>query len=63
MQAALDAATSAQAVMLSTYVIYVGVSLGITFWVGRTLNRNGRVFLVSNSQCDCFGGGIGGKCV
>jgi protein-S-isoprenylcysteine O-methyltransferase Ste14 len=40
--------TEAQAVMLTTYVIYVTVSLAITFWVGRTLNRNGRVFLVEN---------------
>lgn len=44
----LPYATEAQAVMLATYVIYVAVSLGITFWVGRTLNRNGRVFLVEN---------------
>ena len=34
--------------MLVTYGIYVGVSLAITFWVGRSLNKNGRVFLVEN---------------
>lgn len=32
----------------TTYLAYIGVSLGITFWVGRTLNRNGRVFLLEN---------------
>ena len=32
--------------MVSTYLIYVIVSIGLTVWVGRTLNKNGRVFLV-----------------
>ncbi len=32
----------------TTYLAYIGVSLGITFWVGRTLNRNGRIFLLEN---------------
>ncbi len=36
--------------MVYTYAIYVLVSLGITIWVGRTLNRNGRVFLVENFE-------------
>lgn len=36
--------------MIATYAIYVVVSLAITFWVGRTLNRNGRVFLVENFE-------------
>jgi hypothetical protein len=36
--------------MLATYGIYVGVSLAITVWVGRSLNRNGRVFLVENFE-------------
>lgn len=31
-----------------TYLGYIGLSLGITFWVGRTLNRNGRIFLLEN---------------
>ena len=31
-----------------TYLIYIAISLGITIWVGRTLNKNGRVFLVAN---------------
>ncbi|HNB29341.1 MAG TPA: hypothetical protein PLR41_20400 [Alphaproteobacteria bacterium] len=36
--------------MIVTYATYVLVSLGITVWVGRTLNRNGRVFLVENFE-------------
>ena len=31
-----------------TYLAYILVSLGITVWVGRTLNRNGRIFLMEN---------------
>lgn len=31
-----------------TYLAYIGLSLGITIWVGRTLNKNGRVFLLEN---------------
>lgn len=29
-----------------TYVIYLGISVGLTLWVGRTLAVNGRQFLV-----------------
>ena len=36
--------------LLVTYAVYVTVSLAITYWVGRTLNRNGRVFLVENFE-------------
>lgn len=36
--------------LLVTYAIYVTISLAITIWVGRTLNRNGRVFLVENFE-------------
>lgn len=36
--------------MVITYAVYVVVSLAITFWVGRALNRNGRVFLVENFE-------------
>lgn len=32
----------------ATYLIYIAVSLGLTFWVGTTLNRNGKVFLNHN---------------
>jgi hypothetical protein len=37
-------------IMLWTYIVYLTVSLGITVWVGRTLSKNGRVFLVENFQ-------------
>ncbi len=37
--------------ILTTYSIYLGVSAIVTVWVGRTLSKNGRVFLV-----DCFHG-------
>ncbi|WP_374379149.1 hypothetical protein [Dongia sp.] len=33
-----------------TYAVYIAVSLAITVWVGRTLNRNGRVFLLENFE-------------
>jgi hypothetical protein len=33
-----------------TYLVYLALSLGITYWVGQTLHRNGRVFLVENFQ-------------
>jgi hypothetical protein len=29
-----------------TYVVYLAVSVALTVWVGRTLHKNGRVFLV-----------------
>ena len=32
------------------YAAYLLVSLAITIWVGRSLNKNGRVFLVENFQ-------------
>ena len=32
----------------STYLLYVTISLGMTFWVGRTLNKNGHIFLMEN---------------
>ncbi len=36
--------------MIAAYAAYVVISLAITIWVGRTLNRNGRVFLVENFE-------------
>ncbi|WP_395020837.1 hypothetical protein [Dongia sp.] len=36
--------------LLVTYALYVGLSLAITIWVGRTLNKNGRVFLIENFE-------------
>jgi len=32
----------------TTYLLYVTISLGLTFWVGRTLNKNGHIFLQEN---------------
>ena len=31
---------------ISTYLIYLTLSIALTTWVGRTLHKNGRVFLV-----------------
>jgi hypothetical protein len=31
-----------------TYLLYIGLSLILTVWVGQTLFRNGRVFLLEN---------------
>ncbi|MES1191767.1 MAG: hypothetical protein ABUS47_11900 [Steroidobacter sp.] len=36
--------------MIITYTIYLVLSFAITFWVGRSLHKNGRVFLVENFQ-------------
>lgn len=32
--------------MVTAYLIYLTISVGLTVWVGRTLFKNGRVFLV-----------------
>jgi hypothetical protein len=34
--------------MVWTYLVYVAVSIAVTIWVGGSLHRNGRVFLVAN---------------
>ncbi len=34
--------------LVGTYIIYLAVSLLITLWVGTSLHKNGRVFLVEN---------------
>ena len=31
---------------ISTYLIYLAISISLTVWVARTLHKNGRVFLV-----------------
>lgn len=31
---------------ISTYAVYLAISIALTFWVGRTIYKNGRVFLV-----------------
>jgi hypothetical protein len=33
-------------VTITTYLIYLAISIGLTIWVARTLHKNGRVFLV-----------------
>src|SRR5689334_20072806 len=37
--------------LVTTYIIYLLVSIALTVWVARTLHRNGRIFLV-----DAFNG-------
>ena len=32
--------------VLSTYAIYLVISIAVTIWVARTLHANGRAFLV-----------------
>jgi hypothetical protein len=29
-----------------TYMLYLGITIGLTIWVARTLHKNGRIFLV-----------------
>jgi len=31
---------------ITTYLIYLGISIGLTIWVAHTLHKNGRIFLV-----------------
>jgi len=33
-------------IVISTYLIYLALSIALTIWVARTLHKNGRVFLV-----------------
>ncbi|MCW8142034.1 MAG: hypothetical protein KIT58_24265 [Planctomycetota bacterium] len=37
-----------------TYLIYLAVSVALTVWVGRTLHKNGRVFLVDVFKDDAL---------
>ncbi|GHC10429.1 hypothetical protein [Cerasicoccus arenae] len=32
--------------LIITYALYLPISIGLTVWVGRTLHRHGRIFLV-----------------
>jgi hypothetical protein len=36
--------------LTQAYIIYLLLSVAIALWVGRTLSRNGRVFLVENFE-------------
>jgi hypothetical protein len=38
-------------IVVTHYAVYLGVSLMLTVWVGHTLHKHGRIFLV-----DAFGG-------
>jgi len=31
-----------------TYLAYLGISIGLTVWVAKTLHKNGRIFLVDS---------------
>ena len=33
-------------IAITTYLVYLAVSIALTIWVARTLHKNGRVFLV-----------------
>src|SRR5687767_9626569 len=34
--------------VVTSYLLYLLISVGVTFWVARTLHRNGRVFLLDS---------------
>jgi hypothetical protein len=36
--------------LTQAYIVYLLLSIAIAIWVGRTLSRNGRVFLVENFE-------------
>ena len=36
--------------MVMTYAVYLALSIIITVWVGHTLHKNGRIFLVENFE-------------
>jgi hypothetical protein len=36
--------------MVVTYAVYLALSIIITVWVGHTLHKNGRIFLVENFE-------------
>lgn len=36
--------------IVAAYVVYLTISLALTVWVARTLERNGRVFLIDALQ-------------
>src|SRR5688500_20175000 len=35
---------------ITTYLVYLAISIALTIWVARTLHKNGRVFLVDVFQ-------------
>src|ERR1041385_8765714 len=36
------------AVTISTYLVYLAISVAMTIWVAKTLHKNGRIFLVDS---------------
>ena len=42
--------TTANNIIVTTYLVYVLISVSLTVWVARTLHRNGRAFLVDAFQ-------------
>ena len=36
--------------VLITYAIYIVFSVGFTYWVGRNLHKNGRIFLIDSFE-------------
>ena len=34
--------------IVTTYLMYLGISVALTVWVARTLHKNGRIFLVDS---------------
>jgi hypothetical protein len=32
--------------IVTTYLVYIAISVGLTIWVAQTLHKNGRVFLI-----------------
>lgn len=34
--------------IITTYVLYLAISVALTIWVARTLHKNGRIFLVDS---------------
>jgi len=35
-------------IVISSYLIYLAISIGVTIWVARTLHSHGRIFLVDS---------------
>jgi len=34
--------------IITTYIVYLSISVALTVWVARTLHKNGRIFLVES---------------
>src|SRR3954451_24489353 len=34
--------------LITTYLVYLAISVALTVWVARTLHKNGRIFLVDS---------------